>query len=390
MVVVEQGDTLKEAVGLIHAKYGNNARIINQRSIPHKGLAGLLGKERVEVSASISHTTTSASQEAKEKLSEQISTHTIKPLLDEMRMMQKKIDHLSARERTTDATPAYPKLKKLEDILFNNGFSHDYISYIAQRARSFFSVEHMENEQRMHGTVLQWISDDIQIQNWQQACTHHITVLIGPTGVGKTTTLAKIAKILGYNDGRQKVADIAMLTIDNYRLAAKEQLEGYGRTMGYPVHMILSQDDLNAQIKRYKSYNHILIDTIGRSPQEATSLGEMRDLLSPIYNKINTILLISATTKYNDIKLILRHYEPFEYNAIIVTKVDETRAVGAVLSALRDVPHPIIFLSTGQRVPLDIVPATRACLLAYLEGFAIDSGSIEQLLTSDGMDIDNE
>ncbi len=402
MHIVEHGKSVEEAIALIHAKYGHDVQITGHKSIPRKGLAGLLGKEIYEVSAAplaqvqqkhvraarfmeqgSAAMAAAPAQAAKPKRTQaqQHSTESLKPVMEQIQRLYKRIDAIPSSGDGAFAN--YPELLKLQEILIANEFSPQYIDTILQRAKSFFAIEQIQNEQYLHATVLSWIIEDVRVQRWDETYNKQITVFVGPTGVGKTTTLAKIAKIFGYDNNNKRIADVALLTIDNYRLAAKEQLEGYGRPMEYPVHMITTQDELGEQIEHYKSYKHILIDTIGRSPQEVVSLGEMYNLLEPFVDKMNVSLVLNATTKINDLKLVLRHYQPFNYDSIIVSKADETRVLGSIFSALQFIDKPITFITTGQRIP-DIVPASAAQLLEKMSGFAVDSGSIEQIKTDRG------
>ena len=154
-----------------------------------------------------------------------------------------------------------------------------------------------------------------------------ILIIVGPTGVGKTTTIAKLAAIYGLENGTQ----VRLVTIDNYKIAAKKQIETYADIMQIPVSFTESKEDLEKIIRLYQDVNVILIDTIGKSPFDYDKLAEMQSILGACGSKSEIHLAISATTKIADIEEIMHQFEPFKYKAVIITKIDETSKIGNVI-----------------------------------------------------------
>jgi len=203
-------------------------------------------------------------------------------------------------------------------------------------------------------------------------------VLVGPTGVGKTTTIAKLAAMYGIDPYGSRKRDIRVLTIDNYRIGARQQIETYCQIMGIPVSFVESAEDMKKQLALAAECDMVFIDTIGKSPRDFRRLGEMNELLSICGPRARVHLALSATTKTVDVAEIATQFEPFKYEAVVITKLDETTRAGNVISILSDRDKPISFTTNGQRVPQDIERASVLELLLHLEGFGVSREQLEQ------------
>jgi len=173
--------------------------------------------------------------------------------------------------------------------------------------------------------------------------------LVGPTGVGKTTTAAKLAARFALQHGNRSVA---LVTIDDYRVAAYEQLRTYARILDIPVKTAESRDELDEVLNDLVDRRLILIDTAGMS-QHDRALIQQRSMLADMPD-LKTILLVSATTRTSGIEDIIRSFSMFDPDAAIVTKTDEATSLGGALSVLIRHGLPIAFYSDGQQVPEDI------------------------------------
>jgi flagellar biosynthesis protein FlhF len=203
-------------------------------------------------------------------------------------------------------------------------------------------------------------------------------VLVGPTGVGKTTTVAKLAAIFGIGTENMPAIDVKMITIDAFRIGAKAQLESYGNIMQINVSCVDNRQDLRKEIAIHSEDTDLfLIDTIGKSPKDAARLGEMKEILDGAGRSAEYHLVIGATTKASDIEDIMRQFEPFNYKSILLTKLDETERIGNVISALAEKKKPVSYITDGQKVPNDIRKATVVRFLINLDGFKINREKIE-------------
>ena len=180
-----------------------------------------------------------------------------------------------------------------------------------------------------------------------------VFAFIGTTGVGKTTTLAKVAAHFVL----EKSLRGALITADTYRISAVEQLKKYAEILGLPVEVVYSAADLKKSIARHRSKDFILVDTAGRSQYNEFQMDELRELLAA-HPHMEKHLVISATTKEADAADIMKRFSRCKPDRIIFTKTDETQTIGMVLNLLAGEELPLSFLSNGQSVPDDIIPAT--------------------------------
>jgi len=180
-----------------------------------------------------------------------------------------------------------------------------------------------------------------------------VAALVGPTGVGKTTTIAKLAAYAKL-ELKQKVA---LLTLDTYRMAAVDQLHQYAEILQVPLHVALTVEDLRSALRFYQDRALVLIDTPGHSPKDSEMQGQLRHFLDEL-PEVETHLVLSATTKPRDLADIAQRFEPLKPGRIIFTKLDETSTFGPLLSTLVRVKRPLSYLGTGQGVPQDLEMAT--------------------------------
>lgn len=188
-----------------------------------------------------------------------------------------------------------------------------------------------------------------------------VVVLVGPTGVGKTTSLAKLAAHHGLMAGHP----VGLLTFDTYRVGAAEQLRTYAEIIGLPMEVVYHPGELPACLERMADRHLILVDTAGRSPHDLMRLQELRSYLR-LLPEPEVYLVLSATVRFADLVRAAERFEPLGYRHLILTKVDETTAPGMVLNAVFHTGRPLAYLSTGQDVPDDFEAADPDRIAAQL------------------------
>jgi flagellar biosynthesis protein FlhF len=205
-------------------------------------------------------------------------------------------------------------------------------------------------------------------------------ILIGPTGVGKTTTIAKLAAVYGIGNFETQSIKVRMITIDAVRIKAREQLEAYGEIMEIPVSYIDNKQDLRKEIALHAEDTDLfLVDTFGNSPKDSMLLAEMKEILDGCGRKAQTHLVLSASAKASDIEDILRQFEPFNYRSVVLAKIDETNHIGNVISALAEKKKPVSYITDGQQAyPKHIKKATVAHFLTSLDDIKADRDKIEK------------
>jgi flagellar biosynthesis protein FlhF len=378
---VEQAATYREAEQKVRSKYGEKARIMHHRTVRTGGFLGLFSRENVELTGYLSTEPrgkprvpvekTSLEEEKRKILELGKNEPGLETLLSEIRSLR---ESLSIDQRPD----AHPMIDSVRTLLAQNDFSPTYVDRISERMRRELPMEELEDRDTVHGKVMEWIGDSIRIHTPRSAGRPEILILVGPTGVGKTTTIAKLAAMYGLDRHASKARNIRVLTIDNYRIGARQQIETYGQIMDIPVSVVESAEEMKKYLALYSDADMIFVDTIGKSPRDFRKLGEMNELLSTCGPRARVHLAISATTKTADVAEIATQFEPFKYEAVVITKLDETTRAGNVISVLSEREKPISFLTDGQRVPQDIERATIMRLLMNLEGFAVSRASLEK------------
>ncbi len=179
-----------------------------------------------------------------------------------------------------------------------------------------------------------------------------VVVFLGPTGVGKTTTIAKVASSYVVDEKKK----IALLTSDTYRIAAAEQLRTYANILEVPFRIIYTEEEVRQAIKDFKDYDYIFLDTTGHSHKNEEQFAKMKNILKAIDDVAvrDTFLVLSATTKYADLRKIALNYKDITEYQLIFTKLDETTTVGNLLNVKLYTDVPIAYVTNGQNVPDDI------------------------------------
>lgn len=177
---------------------------------------------------------------------------------------------------------------------------------------------------------------------------------IGPTGVGKTTTMVKLAAQMSV----KVTPKITLITLDTYRIGAVEQLKSYAQILRLPLEIALHPEELKQIIERNRDQDLLLIDTAGRSPNHEEHLGELKDFLS-VHPNIENHLILSATTKDDDLEHIVQRFRLLPITSYVFTKIDETQQYVPLFNQLLRYQRPLSFLTKGQRVPEDIEAATK-------------------------------
>ncbi|HCL57639.1 MAG TPA: hypothetical protein DHW82_11615 [Spirochaetia bacterium] len=186
-------------------------------------------------------------------------------------------------------------------------------------------------------------------------------ILFGPTGVGKTTTLAKLAAIY-FRDFNKK---LRFITLDNYRVGAAKQLEMYANAFNQPFHLIYNLDDLKAALKSVKPDEMVFVDTAGESLTKDMRLSEVEKMIYYFPEKTVKILTINANSKTSDLNKVREKFSRFQYDYYIITKLDETGTIGSVLDFLYKSEIPAAYFTTGQDAQ-DIETAEHGTLFKML------------------------
>jgi flagellar biosynthesis protein FlhF len=185
-----------------------------------------------------------------------------------------------------------------------------------------------------------------------------IAAFFGPTGVGKTTTIAKVAADAAIRYGRK----VGLITLDTYRIAAVEQLAAYADIMEIPLEVAPDRAALERALKTLKDCDLVLIDTAGRNPKDEDAIRQVTDMMTDT-GVVDRLLCVAAGTSPRTLAEVIRAFEPTGFEELVITKMDECVGHGSMLNAHLRTGRPLTYYTTGQRVPEDIEPASAERLI---------------------------
>ncbi|MDR1144310.1 MAG: flagellar biosynthesis protein FlhF [Spirochaetaceae bacterium] len=398
----EQARTYTECMEKIKARYGSGVKVLLEKTVRKGGFLGIGSHEEVEMTGTYGYTAPApaadletAKRQVLAAAGKTVPETTMQAVLKELRTLNEKIEtKIEAPSRNAEQT-LHPALVKLEEDLVQNDFSPAFIKTILDRARREFPLEELDNYEEVQKRVVPWIGERISIYRESGPRPGgpvkkrpRIIVLVGSTGTGKTTTIAKLAAFYGDRTEGIWKKQVRFITLDSYRIGGKQQIEKYGEIMEIPVSSVDSYDMLRQTLSHYhEGVDFVLIDTIGKSPRNLEELGKMKAVLDACPSgRTEVHLCISADVKTSDVRETLKQFEPFKYRAVIITKLDQTGRIGNIISVLAEEGKSISFVTTGQTVPSDIEQALVVRLLMKLDGFTVDRTALADYFSSkDGM-----
>ena len=281
-----------------------------------------------------------ASEDAKEQ--------EIEDLQNQLAEMKYLLEEMSKKTAHGTVTPT------LQSAMQNQGVSQRVIDDMVSKLNGT-EIFAPQNSVKARKSLEKYIRKAIRIANGITLYSDKpkVVALIGPTGVGKTTTLAKIAARFVLEQG----AKVALITADTYRISAVEQLKTYSDILGLPLEIVYNPQALQEAIAKHKDKQLILLDTAGRSQYNTYQMDELKELLD-IDVEIEKHLVMSATTKTSDGMELLENFAACRPDRVIFTKVDETMSHGLILNILHRRKAALSYLTNGQSVPDDIEPAS--------------------------------
>ena len=347
--------SLQDALEDIRRQMGDEASVLQTRQV-REGWMGWLGKTSVEVTAGIREADDPPRPTAQEPAGTESSHRRGYPL--ELRNLREWLALAGVDDPIADAW-----IESTHSLGCSQVGDQDPGQSI-ESGQSIGSGQAIESGQWLE-LLRQTVARGIQVAGPIEvpAGQRRVVALVGPTGVGKTTTIAKLAA--GFRlQARRKVA---LVTIDTFRIAAVQQLQAYAEIMDLAMETVQSAEEMTAALERLRDADLVLVDTAGRSPRSEGHIGQLSAMLR-IANPDATHLVLSATSSRDAIQNIIDGFSPVKPTAAILTKLDETTQLAGPLSALSGQTIPISYLTTGQQVPDDIETATTARLTQNLLG----------------------
>ncbi|KRQ87042.1 Flagellar biosynthesis protein FlhF [Caloramator mitchellensis] len=345
-------DSMQEALAKIRYELGNDAVIVSQRKIRQKGFLGFFKPKKLEVTAA-----------ADDKNKKQDKNQPSKELEKEITELKEMVETLVKTQ--TDSSLAETKTSKktaklkIKDKLVESDVPEEIVEEIINRTRNKLSDKKVTNK-KLEVEIINTLKETIKTADVDNKRIH---VFVGPTGVGKTTTIAKLASIYTLYKNKK----VGLITIDTYRIGAIEQLKSYAEILGVPFEVVFSIKDIPKILENMKKCDILLIDTTGRNSKNAMQIAETKQFIEKIQPD-NVYLVLSMTTKQKDLKLIIENYNALGYNSLIFTKLDETEIYGGIITSSYTSGKPISYITTGQNVPEDIELADPSKLFKLVMG----------------------
>lgn len=396
-----QGKTQEEAIEKAKAEFGEDAVVMNVKEIKPKGIFAFFKSSLFEVTAAMKeqegYIAPARALQSPQKLHESVNlaadekidlfskkqdfaeslqranpvyTKELKEqrekertIMEEKRL-EERLDHLSERlneqlsaQKEEDEVKASSSeelsfVRMIYRTLINNEVNEKYVNQILEEVEKFIRPGNSVD------TILSNIYQKLILRFGQPKTIDlkgdkpKVVFFIGPTGVGKTTTIAKIASKYKVEHDKQ----VAFITADTYRIAATEQLQVYANILKAPMSIVFSETELNEILNKYEDYDLVFVDTAGFSHKNESQREDMKRLLQGLDEKYSkeVYLVLSATTKYKDLLDIVDIYHEISDYKLIFTKLDETTAYGNILNIKLYSNAELSYVTNGQNVPDDI------------------------------------
>lgn len=332
--------TLDDALNQVRTELGSDAVILHTKQLPVPAILRLFKKPQLEVVAALS-----PKQEENPLVSEQQRNEEPVPARD-LRYDKVLVEMRELKQLIYEETKA-PKLPKLLGE-FDADLKQQGVHAEARHSLTS-AIQKIQGNKRVTASALMTSAalafDQLAIPEPKLS---RILCFAGPTGVGKTTTLAKWATDEMINNAKK----VGFITTDTFRIGAVEQLRTYASILKAPFEVVTQLDEIEVALEKLKDCDRIYIDTAGRNYQQQQFVEEVTRISG--HEECTVQLVLSLSTSYADSERLLEAFEQVGIANLVVTKLDETSQAGTLLNLLHDYPYPIAYVTTGQHVPQDI------------------------------------
>ncbi|GIW91030.1 MAG: flagellar biosynthesis protein FlhF [Pirellulaceae bacterium] len=378
--------TLQEALVLVRRELGPSAAVLQTREIRRGWFPWLTGRTEIEVVASCQvnvpsrfaqaapaaaptptpFTAPPASAAPRPSPTGEHRSSAADPLEHRLEQLQQMVEKLY-QSRSGSSRPEMPdELFRLFTELLDAEMSEELARELIERVRSASSPEDAMDPVILRARLARLVEEEIAVSGPIRAASgsRRIVALVGPTGVGKTTTIAKLAANYHLRDRRR----VGLITVDTYRVAAVEQLRTYADIIDLPMEVVAAVHEMPAALERLSDMELVLIDTAGRSPADDAQIDDLKTLLAAAHAD-DVQLVLSAAASLGHQKRVVERFSAVGPTAILLTKLDEAVGVGNLLPLLRSCRLPLSYLTHGQNVPDDIMPANARTLARIILGW---------------------
>jgi len=377
----------KSAIKQAKDEMGSDAIILNTRQLKKNKIFGFLSPNHVEITVAMDDSLKVSTDRNREKAGESsINTPSVLSLNTERKLESRPASDVQLLQELQQMKDMMTDIKmKMQEVgsikgmaehtqyfyqtLISNNVNQDIAMSIVSSIEDRMPVQKMADETWTRDIcihVLQEYLNNIAPITVDSGKKGHLVFMVGPTGVGKTTTIAKLAANMTFWEKKKA----ALITLDTYRVSAAEQLRTFAEIIGIPISVVFNSTDFKNALNTYKDNDIIFVDTAGRSPRNDEQMEELKGYIN-IARPNETILVLSVTTNSQDLINIYKEFAPMKIDKVIFTKLDETYSYGQILNTMCEINKPVAYLTTGQNVPDDIEvpdPLNMASLLLRKDG----------------------
>ncbi|MEO2076762.1 MAG: flagellar biosynthesis protein FlhF [Bacillus sp. (in: firmicutes)] len=342
--------SLPQAIQQIRLELGENAVILNTKEMKTGGFLGLFKSKRLEVIAASEGTEQKKEQVEKKEESNDRADHEVLKRLNHMEKLLESFTKEQSPSQMQASTKLAPWIERLKEQEVDQEVVQFLVKKMTAQHPTLEQMSDLEIGELVLGTIMKFFQDAIAPEGIHPDV--QVITLIGPTGVGKTTTIAKLAsRQVLYQ--RKKVG---FLTADTFRIAAVEQLKTYANILNIPIEVVETPDHVQKSMSQLKNCQMIFMDSAGRNYLEEQYIEEINQFLAQPLKQENHLVL-SMTSRWKDMKQIVERMKSVHIDKVILTKWDESTCYGAALNLAYHFPYPLSFISLGQGVPEDIMMA---------------------------------
>ncbi len=381
--------TMQEALSLVRRELGPDAAVLHTREVRAGRLLGWLpGRGQIEVTASTQVAVPSRLPQRRQPAADGLQgphfqnlqppapprdeTISSPPAANEA--MQGRLDQLQAMVedlcRRTHQSPGHEWPQQLFDLytdLIEAEIAEELARELIEGLRRDFPADQVVDPVLAKAHLASMIESEINVSGpiSVEPGQRRVVALVGPTGVGKTTTIAKLAANFRLRDKRR----VGLITVDTYRIAAVDQLRTYAEIIDLPMQVVSTPREMRGALAQFEDQDLVLIDTAGRSPRDEVKLQELKVFLAEAQAD-QVHLVLSSVNSGTSLSRTASQFSAVGTTALLFTKLDEASGLGNLLPVIRSTHLPISYVTNGQNVPDDIEAAVAGNLASEMLGIA--------------------
>lgn len=365
-----RAQSIQQALAQVKEVLGEDAMILSTRKLP-RSPSSPYTRQMFEVEAAVSGSPGRIKKDVVEKnAARDQSADVYGGIKEELLSIKDLISLVGFGSGLQNMICAYPGTQSLFASLLRSGVSEQMVTFILQNALYAMDKDKIPETEKgaaLKKYVIKQFVRQIETRDFFDLPSDpghpHVAVFVGPTGVGKTTTIAKLAAELSLKRKKR----VGLVSIDNYRIGAYEQLKAYASIMGLMSVSAFTRKDLEKALLNMGRMDVVLIDTAGHSHSDSVRMNEATQMINGNFN-MSVHLVLSVTTDFEDMKQAARAFSSLKPDSYVFTKIDEARRCGKIVDQISQMKLPVSIVTNGQKVPEDLIVPDVSKMLGIVLG----------------------